>query len=161
MSASPDIAPASIREVRSRPSGAEVPLMEGVGEYSSTVLDHYRNPRNVGEIEGSPAVAQVGDPAHGDVLRLGLLIAGGRVVDARFKSFGCTAAIAAGSVTTVLVIGRRIDEVERVTNQDVVEALGGLPESKLHCSVLAEQAIREALRRWREAQPRTGEDACR
>jgi NifU-like protein involved in Fe-S cluster formation len=83
------------------------------------------------------------------------------VVDARFKSFGCTAAIAAGSVTTVLLIGRRLDEAERVTNQDVVLALGGLPDSKLHCSVLAEQAIREALRHWREAQPRTGEDACR
>lgn len=135
--------------------------MDGVGGYSSTVIDHYRNPRNVGEIEGSPAVAQVGDPAHGDVLRLGLRIAEGRVVDARFKSFGCTAAIAAGSVTTVLLIGRRLDEAERVTNQDVALALGGLPDSKLHCSVLAEQAIREALRRWREAQPRAGEDACR
>jgi nitrogen fixation NifU-like protein len=135
--------------------------MEGVSGYSATVIDHYRNPRNVGEIADSPAVAQVGDPAHGDVLRLGLRIAEGRVVDARFKSFGCTAAIAAGSVTTVLLIGRRLDEAERVTNHDVVLALGGLPDSKLHCSVLAEQAIREALRHWREAQPRTGEDACR
>lgn len=133
--------------------------MDGAGEYNATVIDHYRNPRNVGEIEGSPAVAQVGDPAHGDVLRLGLRIAGGRVIEARFKSFGCTAAIAAGSVTTVLLIGRPLDEAERVTNEDVVVALGGLPDSKLHCSVLAEQAIREALRRWREAQPRAGEKA--
>jgi nitrogen fixation protein NifU and related proteins len=135
--------------------------MNGMGEYSATVLDHYRNPRNVGEIEDSPAVAQVGDPAHGDVLRLGLRIAQGRVIDARFKSFGCTAAIAAGSVTTTLLIGRPLDEAERVTNQDVVRALGGLPDSKLHCSVLAEQAIREALRRWRETQLRTGENGCR
>lgn len=135
--------------------------MEWRGDYSSTVLDHYQNPRNVGEIEGSAAVAQVGDPAHGDVLRLGLLIERDRVVDARFKSFGCTAAIAAGSMATLLVKGRSIAEVERVTNQDVVLALGGLPESKLHCSVLAEQAIREALRRWREASVPAGEGACR
>lgn len=133
--------------------------MESTGDYSPTVLDHYRNPRNVGEIEGSAAVAQVGDPAHGDVLRLGLLIERDRVVDARFKSFGCTAAIAAGSMVTLLVKGRPIAEVERVTNQDVALALGGLPESKMHCSVLAEQAIREALRRWREAP--AGEGACR
>jgi nitrogen fixation NifU-like protein len=161
MIARPDVAPARAGEVRSDPSGSEVAIMEGVGEYSAAVLDHYRNPRNVGEIEGSPATAQVGDPAHGDVLRLGLQIAGGRIVDARFKSFGCTAAIAAGSVTTVLVIGRTIDEAARVTNQDVIDALGGLPESKWHCSVLAEQAIREALRRWRAAQPQTGEGSCR
>jgi len=133
--------------------------METLGEYSSTVLDHYQNPRNVGEIEGSAAVAQVGDPAHGDVLRLGLLIVRDRVVDARFKSFGCTAAIAAGSMVTLLVKGRPISEVERVTNQDVALALGGLPESKLHCSVLAEQAIREALRRWREASAPAGKES--
>jgi NifU-like protein involved in Fe-S cluster formation len=135
--------------------------MESAGDYSSTVLDHYQNPRNVGEIEGSAAVAQVGDPSHGDVLRLGLLIEGERVVDARFKSFGCTAAIAAGSMVTVLVKGRSIAEAEQVTDQDVVRALGGLPESKLHCSVLAEQAIREALRRWREAKPLAVEASCR
>jgi nitrogen fixation NifU-like protein len=135
--------------------------MESSGDYSSTVLDHYQNPRNVGEIEGSPAVAQVGDPAHGDVLRLGLLIEGDLVVDARFKSFGCTAAIAAGSMVTVLVKGRPIAEVEQVTNHDVARALGGLPESKLHCSVLAEQAIREALRLWREARAEAVEASCR
>ena len=115
------------------------------------ILDHYRNPRNVGEIEGSPAVAQVGDPATGDVLKLSLLIQGETVVEARFKSFGCTAAIAAGSMATTMVKGKRLSEAEKVTNQDVAAALGGLPESKIHCSVLAEQAIREALRMYREA----------
>lgn len=135
--------------------------MESAGDYSATVLDHYQNPRNVGEIEGSPAVAQVGDPAHGDVLRLGLRIEDDRVVDARFKSFGCTAAIAAGSMVTVLVKGRSIAEVEQVTNQDVARALGGLPESKLHCSVLAGEAIRQALRRWREAKAEVVEASCR
>ncbi len=121
--------------------------------YNEVVLDHYRNPRNVGEIEGSPATAQVGDPATGDVLKISLRIEGGRVVEARFKSFGCTAAIAAGSMVTLLVAGRSVGEAERLTNRDVVEALGGLPESKIGCSVLAEQAIKEALRRHRAAAP--------
>ena len=125
------------------------PQAVGAGDYSPLVLDHYRNPRNVGEVEGSPAVAQVGDPAHGDVLRLGLRIENRRVVEARFKSFGCTAAIAAGSMATLLVSGKTVDEAQRVTNRDVADALGGLPESKMHCSVLAQEAIREALRKWR------------
>lgn len=135
--------------------------MQGMAEYSPIVLDHYRNPRNVGEIEGSTAVAQVGDPAHGDVLRLALRIEGDQVVEARFKSFGCTAAIAAGSMVTMLVAGRSVVEAERVTNQDVAQALGGLPESKLHCSVLAEQAIHEALRRWRAASAAQEAGSCR
>lgn len=135
--------------------------MEQFGDYNATVLDHYRNPRNVGEIEGSPAIAQVGDPAHGDILRLSLRIEGNLVVDARFKSFGCTAAIAAGSMVTTLIQGRPIAEVERITNCDVSEALGGLPESKRHCSVLAEQAIGEALRAWRGAGAPAREAACR
>src|SRR5262249_19462833 len=129
-------------------------VVEEASGYSAVTLDHYRNPRNVGEIAGSPAVAQVGDPATGDVLRLSLLIRDGTVVEARFKSFGCTAAIAAGSMATLLVTGKRLDAAERLTNLDVAEALGGLPESKIHCSVLAEQAIREALRLYREASRR-------
>jgi nitrogen fixation NifU-like protein len=122
-------------------------------DYNPTVLDHYRNPRNVGDIPGSPATAQVGDPAHGDVLRLALRVEAGRVIEARFRAFGCTAAIAAGSMTTVLVTGRSIEEAARITNQEVAAALGGLPESKMHCSVLAEQAVREALARHRAAAP--------
>ena len=125
--------------------------MAAMGEYNAVVLEHYRNPRNVGEIKGSNATAQVGDPATGDVLRLSLRIEGEVVIDARFKSFGCTAAIAAGSVATLLVVGKALAEVEQVTNRDVVEALGGLPESKIHCSVLAEQAIKAALRYYRAA----------
>ncbi len=125
--------------------------MAAMSEYSDVVLEHYRNPRNVGEFPGSPATAQVGDPATGDVLRLSLSIEGEIVVGARFKSFGCTAAIAAGSIATTLVTGRSVAEVERVTNRDVVAALGGLPESKLHCSVLAEQAIKAALKLHRTA----------
>jgi nitrogen fixation NifU-like protein len=123
--------------------------MEQAGRYNDTVMDHYRNPRNVGEIPGTAALAQVGDPASGDVLRISLLIEKDRVVDARFKSFGCTVAIAAGSMATTLVKGRRVAEAERLTNQDVAAALGGIPDSKLVCSVLAEQAVREAVRRHR------------
>jgi len=128
-------------------------------DYNPTVLDHYRNPRNVGDFPGSPAVAQVGDPAHGDVLRLALQIEAGRVVGARFRAFGCTAAIAAGSMTTVLITGRSIDEAARITDQEVATALGGLPAAKMHCSVLAEQAVREALAKHRAAVP--AEDGCR
>jgi nitrogen fixation NifU-like protein len=124
-------------------------------------MEHYRNPRNVGEIPGTAAVAQVGDPATGDVLKISLRIEAGRVVEARFKSFGCTAAIAAGSAATELLRGKPIEEAERLSNGDVVAALGGLPESKLGCSVLAEQAIREALRRWRTAAAAAaGETRC-
>ena len=129
--------------------------MGRAGGYNDTVLDHYRNPRNVGEIPETAAVAQVGDAATGDVLRISLRIEDGTVVEARFRSFGCTAAIAAGSMATVLVQGRPVDTAERLSNRDVVEALGGLPESKIGCSVLAEQAIRQALRHWREAAGRT------
>ena len=119
--------------------------------YSDTVLDHSRNPRHVGEIHGTSAVAQVGDPETGDVLRISLRIEEEIVVEARFKSFGCTAAIASGSMATTLLRGRSVEDAARLTNRDVVEALGGLPASKIQCSVLAEQAIREALRRHREA----------
>lgn len=132
-----------MNERRSRPDG-----------YNERVLDHYRHPRNVGEVEGTPAIAQVGDPRTGDVLKLSLRIKCDRIVEARFKSFGCTAAIAAGSVTTLLLEGRPISEAVTITNQDVSDALGGLPDSKIHCSVLAEQAIQEAMRRYRESASR-------
>jgi len=136
--------------------------MESRVRYNDTLLEHYRNPRNVGEIEGTPAVAQVGDAGTGDVLKLSLLIQEDVVVEARFKSFGCTAAIAAGSMVTTMIRGLSLSEAARITNGDVARALGGLPESKLHCSVLAEQAIREALRLHREARDQeTKEPPCR
>ena len=125
--------------------------MDDALRYSDVVLDHYRNPRNVGEIPDTDAHAQIGDPATGDVLRISLRIESERIAEARFKAFGCTAAIAAGSMATTLLLGRSVDEARRLSNQDVVRALGGLPESKLQCSVLVEQAILEALRRHREA----------
>ncbi|HEU5182665.1 MAG TPA: iron-sulfur cluster assembly scaffold protein [Candidatus Polarisedimenticolia bacterium] len=114
-------------------------------EYSQKLLDHYRSPRNVGEIEGADAIVTVGNPGHGDVLKLSLRIDGGKVAEARFKSFGCAVAIAAGSVTTEIVQGMRLEDLTGVTNSQVAEALGGVPEGKMECSVLAERAIREAV----------------
>ena len=128
--------------------------MEGSLKYSEVVLDHYRNPRNVGEVSDTAAVAQVGDRATGDVLRISMRIEDGRVAEARFKAFGCTAAIAAGSMVTTLLQGLRVDEAWRLSNQDVVRALGGLPVSKMECSVLAEQAIHKALERHQETMER-------
>ena len=118
-------------------------------EYSEQLLDHYRHPRNVGELSDADAVVTVGSPAHGDVLKLSLKISEGRVRDAQFKSFGCAVAIAAGSVTTEMIRGMRLEDLERFGNLQVAEALGGVPENKMVCSVLAEQAIREALALYR------------
>lgn len=113
--------------------------------YNKTVLDHYRNPRNVGVLEGADAVGKAENSACGDILHLYLKIHGARVTDCRFKTFGCAAAIAAGSRLTELVKGATVEEVRRLRRQDVVDALGGLPPMKIHCSVLAEDVIRAAL----------------
>ena len=118
-------------------------------QYSEQILDHYRHPRNVGDLPGADAVATVGNPGHGDVLRLSLRIAEGRVAEARFKVFGCAVAIAAGSVTTELIRDRPLEDLEVFSNSEVSRALGGVPEEKLACSVMAEQALREALRSLR------------
>jgi len=118
-------------------------------DYGEIVLDHYENPRNVGEIDGADGVATVGNPACGDLMKLSLRIRGGVVAEARFKTFGCGAAIAASSMTTVLIQGMKLEDLDRITNRSVADALGGLPPSKLHCSVLAEDAIREALADYR------------
>jgi nitrogen fixation NifU-like protein len=113
--------------------------------YSEILLDHYRHPRNVGDLAEPDVVVTVGNADHGDVMRLSLRIDAGCVREARFKVFGCTAAIAAGSMTTELIRGRRLEEVGMITNAQVAQALGGLPESKIHCSILAEQALKQAI----------------
>ena len=113
--------------------------------YNDTVLDHYRNPRNTGVLEGADAVGKAENSACGDVLHLYLQIEEGRVRAARFQTFGCAAAIAAGSRLTEMVTGLTLDELRGIRRQDVVDALGGLPPKKVHCSVLAEDAIRAAL----------------
>ena len=125
------------------------------GPYSDIVMDHFQNPRNMGEIRDASGVAEVGNPVCGDVMKLYLRIEDDRIVDAKFKTFGCSAAIASSSITTELIIGKTIDEALLVSNEAVTQALGGLPPAKQHCSVLAEEALRAALddyRKRREAE---------
>jgi nitrogen fixation protein NifU and related proteins len=115
------------------------------GPYSAKVMDHFMNPRNVGEIDGADGVGEVGNPACGDMMRLYLKIEDGRVKDAKFRTFGCGAAIASSSMLTEMIKGKTVDEARAVTNQQVAEALDGLPAVKIHCSVMAEQAVKTAL----------------
>ena len=115
------------------------------GPYSDKVMDHFMNPRNMGEIESPSGVGEVGNPACGDVMKLYLKIEDGKIIDAKFKTFGCGAAIASSSMTTELIKGKSIDEALKISNEAVAEALGGLPPAKKHCSVLAEEALQKAL----------------
>lgn len=120
--------------------------MSQVTEYSKKVMDHFTNPRNVGEIEDASGVGTVGNAKCGDIMRMYLDIDENQVVqDAKFKTFGCGAAVATSSMATELVKGKTVEEVLRVTNKAVMEALDGLPPVKVHCSLLAEQAIHAAL----------------
>ena len=116
-----------------------------VGPYSEKVMDHFMNPRNVGEIESADGVGEVGNPACGDMMRLYLKIDDGKVVDAKFRTFGCGAAIASSSMLTEMIKGKTVDEARAISNQHVADALDGLPAVKIHCSVMAEQAVKSAL----------------
>ena len=113
--------------------------------YNEKVIEHYSNPRNVGEIEDASGVGEVGNPVCGDIMKMYLKIENNIITDVKFKTFGCGAAIATSSVSTELIKGKTIEEALKLTNKDVVEELGGLPPVKLHCSVLAEEAIKEAI----------------
>ena len=115
------------------------------GPYSAKVMDHFMNPRNVGEIESADGVGEVGNPACGDMMRLYLKIDEGKVVDAKFRTFGCGAAIASSSMLTEMVKGKTLEEARAISNQHVADALDGLPAVKIHCSVMAEQAVQSAL----------------
>ncbi len=122
--------------------------------YTDKVMDHFMNPRNMGEVENANAVAQVGNPVCGDVMRMTLRIDDDdRITDIKFKTFGCGAAIASSSIMTEIIKGMTIDEALRVTNKAVTDALGGLPAQKRHCSVLAEEGIHNALRAFFEEHP--------
>ncbi|KPU28044.1 nitrogen fixation protein NifU [Caloranaerobacter sp. TR13] len=113
--------------------------------YSEKVMDHFMNPRNVGEIEDADGVGQVGNPKCGDIMKIYLKIEDGIIVDVKFKTFGCGSAIASSSMATELIKGKSVEEAVKLTNKAVAEALDGLPPVKMHCSVLAEQAIKSAL----------------
>ena len=113
--------------------------------YSEKVMDHFANPRNVGEIPDADGIGEVGNPTCGDIMKMYLKIKDGVITDVKFKTFGCGAAIATSSMATEMVKGKTIEEALKLTNKAVMEALDGLPPVKVHCSVLAEQAIKAAL----------------
>jgi len=114
-------------------------------DYSEKVVDHYTNPRNIGKIEDASGIGEVGNPVCGDIMKMYLKIEGNIIKEVKFKTFGCGAAIATSSVATEMVKGKTVEEALELTNKQVVEALDGLPSVKLHCSVLAEEAIRGAI----------------
>lgn len=120
--------------------------MSGSGPYNDTVMDHFMNPRNMGEVEDPDAVGEAGSLVCGDVIRIYFRVNENVISDVRFKTFGCGAAIASSSILTEMVKGKTIEQALRITNESVVEALGGLPEAKIHCSVLAEDAVLAAVR---------------
>ena len=113
--------------------------------YSEKVMDHFTNPRHVGEIEDADGIGEVGNAKCGDIMKMFLKIDNGVITDIKFKTFGCGAAVATSSMATEMIKGRKLEDALKLTNKAVVEALDGLPDSKLHCSVLAEQALKAAI----------------
>ena len=114
--------------------------------YSKTVMDHFTNPRNVGTIDGADGVGEVGNVKCGDIMKIYLKIEDNIIKDVKFETFGCGSAIAASSISTEMIMGKSVEEALALTNKEVVEALGGLPVPKIHCSVLAEEAIKAAIK---------------
>ncbi len=113
--------------------------------YSEKVMDHFLHPRNVGEIPDASGIGNVGNPVCGDIMRMYIKVENNIIVDAKFKTFGCAAALATSSMVTEMIKGKTVDEALKISNKAVAEALGGLPPIKLHCSVLAEEALKSAL----------------
>ena len=113
--------------------------------YSEKVMDHFMHPRNVGTIENADGVGEVGNAKCGDIMKMYLKIKDNKIEDVKFETFGCGSAIASSSIATEMIKGRTLEDALALTNQEVVDALGGLPAHKLHCSVLAEEAIKKAL----------------
>ena len=124
--------------------------------YTEKVMDHFTNPRNVGEIENADGVGEVGNAKCGDIMRISLDIKDDIIQDVKFKTFGCGAAVATSSMVTEMVKGKSIDEAMVISNAAVAEALGGLPETKMHCSNLAADALHKAIEDYREKQAKKG-----
>ena len=114
-------------------------------DYSEKVMDHYRNPRNVGKIDNADAIGEAGSLACGDSLKIYLKIENGIVTDAKFQTFGCGSAVASSSILTEMIIGKTVEEVKKITNKDIAEQLGGLPPEKMHSSVIRYEALKDAL----------------
>ncbi len=125
-------------------------------EYSDTVKEHYKNPKNVGMIEDADAIGEAGALACGDALKLYLKIKDGIVTDAKFQTFGCGSAVASSSILTEMIIGKPLDEVKKITNKDIADKLGGLPPEKMHCSVMGHEALEDALKNYES--PETQEE---
>lgn len=117
-------------------------------DYSEKVMDHYRNPRNVGSIDNADAVGVAGSLTCGDQLKIYLKIENNIVTDAKFQTFGCGSAVASSSILTEMIIGKTIDEVRKITNKDIADELGGLPPEKMHCSVMGYEALEDALKHY-------------
>lgn len=120
--------------------------------YSEKVMDHFRNPRNVGEIIDANGIGEVGNAKCGDIMKIYLKVENNIILDAKFKTYGCGSAIASSSMATELIIGKNIEDAWTLTNKAVAEALDGLPPVKMHCSVLAEEAIHKAINDYRVTQ---------
>ncbi|NLP29348.1 MAG: Fe-S cluster assembly scaffold protein NifU [Clostridia bacterium] len=120
--------------------------------YSEKVMDHFRNPRNVGEIEDANGIGEVGNAKCGDIMKIYLKVEDNIIKDIKFKTFGCGSAIASSSMATELIKGKTLEEAWKITNKAVAEALDGLPPVKMHCSVLAEEAIHKAINDYRIGQ---------
>ncbi len=114
--------------------------------YSDKVMDHFRNPRNVGVVEDADGTGKVGNPVCGDIMEMTIKVEDDRLVDVKFRTFGCGSAIATSSITTELVLGKTLDEALALTNRSVAQALDGLPPNKMHCSNLAADALHEAIK---------------
>lgn len=121
-------------------------------DYSEKVMDHYRNPRNVGKIDDADAVGSAGSLACGDQLKIYLKIKNGIVTDAKFQTFGCGSAVASSSILTEMIIGKPIEEVRKITNKDIADELEGLPPEKMHCSVMGYEALEDALKGYEDYQ---------
>ena len=119
-------------------------------EYSEKVLDHFKNPRNVGSIEGADGIGEVGNPVCGDMMTFYIKVKDDKIEDVKFKTFGCGAAIAVSSMVSEMAKGKTLDEAMKITNKDVAQKLGGLPDNKMHCSNLGAEALHAAIENYRK-----------